>query len=147
MAAKPPTYFFRSLLEAKLKDLRALKSANSLGKPWANLDAAETIRKLKEELDAKGLKSKDDQVRAMKHMAFALCLQNKITACRAEFLKIYEVDPNFDLSPAEAGHPSWTKTFAAAKAHAKKLEHDREVKEAKDKAKGLPPTASVPKKN
>ena len=39
----------RPVLEAKLKDLRALKSANSLGKPWANLDAAETTRKLKEE--------------------------------------------------------------------------------------------------
>lgn len=94
-----------------------------------------------------GLKAQEDQVRAMKHVAFALCLQNKITACRAEFLKIYEVDPNFDLTPAEAGHPSWTKTFAAAKAQAKKLEHDREVKEAREKAKGLPPTASVPKKN
>jgi len=94
-----------------------------------------------------GLKTSEDQVRAMKHVAFTLCLQNKITACRAAFVKIYEVDPNFDLTPAEAGHPSWAKTFAAAKAHAKKLEHDREVKEAKEKAKGPPPTASVPKKN
>jgi len=91
-----------------------------------------------------GLKSKDDQVRAMKHMAFTLCLQNKITACRAEFVKIYEVNPNFDLAPAEAGHPSWSRTFAAAKAQARKLEHE---KEAKDKARGVPPTASVPKKN
>jgi tetratricopeptide (TPR) repeat protein len=94
-----------------------------------------------------GLKAKEDQVRAMKHMAFTLCLENKYTACKAEFVKIYEVDANFDLTPAEAGHPSWTKTFAAAKAQAKKAEHDREVKEAKDKAKGPPPTASVPKKN
>ena len=94
-----------------------------------------------------GLKSKGDQVRAMKHMAFTLCLENKITACRAAFVKIYEVDPNFDLTPAEAGHPSWTKTFAAAKAQAKKAQHDKEVKEAKEKATGSPPTASVPKKN
>jgi hypothetical protein len=94
-----------------------------------------------------GLKSKDDQVRAMKHVAFTQCLQNKITACRAEFLKIYEIDPNFDLAPAEAGHPSWTKTFAAAKAHAKKLQQEKEAKEAKEKSKGAPPTASVPKKN
>jgi tetratricopeptide (TPR) repeat protein len=94
-----------------------------------------------------GLKSKEDQVRAMKHVAFTLCLQNKVTQCRAEFVRIYEVDPNFDLTPAEAGHPSWTKTFAAAKAQAKKIQHDKEVKEAKEKAKGAPPTASVPKKN
>jgi hypothetical protein len=94
-----------------------------------------------------GLKGKDDQVKAMKHVAFTLCLQNKITACRAEFVKIYSVDPDFDLSPAEAGHPSWTKTFAAAKAQAKKALHDQQLKEAKEKSKGPPPTASVPKKN
>jgi hypothetical protein len=93
-----------------------------------------------------GLKDKADQVKAMKHVAFTLCLENKIRECRAEFLKIYEVDGNFDLTPAEAGHPSWTKTFAAAKAQAKKAQHERELKEARDKAKGAPPTASVPRK-
>ena len=90
-----------------------------------------------------GLKKPEDQVRAMKYVAFTLCLQNKIRECRAEFVKIYEVDPNFDLAPAEAGHPSWSKTFAAAKAHAKKLQHE---KEAREKSKGPPPTAAVPKK-
>ncbi len=90
-----------------------------------------------------GLKAKDDQVKAMKYLAFTLCLQGKYPACRNEFVRIYEVDPNFDLTPAEAGHPSWTRTFAAAKAQARKLQQE---KEAKDKAKGAPPTAGVPKK-
>jgi len=40
--------------------------------------------------------------------------------CRQTFVRIYDVDPNFDLTPAEAGHPSWTRTFAQAKAQAKK---------------------------
>ncbi len=93
-----------------------------------------------------GLKSKDDQVKAMKFAAFTLCLDGKYGSCRAAFVKIYEVEPDFDLTPAEAGHPSWTKTFAGAKAHAKKLQHEREVKEAREKSKGAPPTASVPKK-
>jgi len=93
-----------------------------------------------------GLKSKDDQVKALKYDAFTLCLQNKIRECRATFLRIYEVDPKFDLTPAEAGHPSWTKTFAAAKAHARKLQHEKEQKEAKEKAKSALPTAGVPKK-
>jgi hypothetical protein len=91
-----------------------------------------------------GLRAKEDQVKAMKHIAFALCLEGKFPACRAAFVKIYDVDPNFDLTPAEAGHPSWTKTFATAKAQAKKALQE---KEARDKAKGTPPTASVPKKN
>ena len=45
---------------------------------------------------------------------------NRWPACRAEFLKIYDIDPNFDLTPAESGHPMWTRTFAGAKAQAKK---------------------------
>ena len=99
-----------------------------------------------------GLKEKADQVRAMKHMAFSLCLQEKFRDCRAAFLKIYEVDPAFDLSPAEAGHPQWTRTFAGAKAQAKKAQQDQAAKEARekaarDKAPASPPTAAVPKKN
>jgi hypothetical protein len=93
-----------------------------------------------------GLKKPEDQVRAMKHVAFTQCLLNKYRECRADFVKIYDVDPNFDLTPAEAGHPSWTKTFAAAKAQAKKAQEEKEAKEAKERSKGLPPTASVPKK-
>jgi tetratricopeptide (TPR) repeat protein len=67
-----------------------------------------------------GLRRKPDQVNAMKHVAFCHCLQGRYPACRAQFLKIYEVDPDFDLTPAEAGHPNWTKTFASAKAQAKR---------------------------
>jgi tetratricopeptide (TPR) repeat protein len=92
-----------------------------------------------------GLKSKDDQVRAMKVAAFTMCLENKVRECRAEFLKIYDVDPKFDLTPAEAGHPSWAKTFAAAKAQAQKAQKDKEQKEAREKAKAAPPTAGVKK--
>jgi tetratricopeptide (TPR) repeat protein len=81
-----------------------------------------------------GLGATEDKVRAMKHIAFSLCLQNKYPACRAAFVKIYDVDPDFDLTPAEAGHPSWTKTFAAAKAQAKKALKDKAAREAKEKA-------------
>ena len=73
-----------------------------------------------------GLKDRADQVRAMKHVAFTLCLRDHFRECRAEFVKIYDVDPNFDLTPAEAGHPSWTKTFASAKAQAKKAQAAKE---------------------
>jgi tetratricopeptide (TPR) repeat protein len=83
--------------------------------------------KLLEEATKEGLKEKSDQVKAMKHTAFCLCLMNRYPACRAQFVKIYDVDPDFDLSPAEAGHPSWTKTFAAAKAQAKRA-HDEKAK-------------------
>src|SRR5438105_6433772 len=72
-----------------------------------------------------GLKDPQDQIRAMKHIAFSLCLKERFRDCRNEFLKIYDTDPNFDLTPAEAGHPSWTKTFATAKAQAKKAQQEK----------------------
>ena len=99
-------------------------------------------QKLLESALQQGLKDKADQVRAMKHIAFAQCLADKWAACRATFVKIYSIDPNFDLTPAEAGHPSWTRTFAQAKAQARKALHDKAAKEAKEKA-----AAPAPKKN
>ena len=96
--------------------------------------------KLLEAALKEGLAEKADRVRAMKHVAFSLCLKEKYRECRAEFVKIYEVDPAFDLTPAEVGHPSWTRTFAAAKAQAKK-------KLAATKGKsGAPAPAAVPAK-
>ena len=86
-----------------------------------------------------GLKSTEDQVRAMKYTAFTLCLTEKYPQCRAEFVKIYDVNPKFDLTPDEAGHPSWTRTFASAKAQALKAQKDKEAQ----KKGSQPPTAGV----
>ena len=97
--------------------------------------------KLFEDALKEGLKDKADQVRAMKHAAFSTCLLGNYAKCRGEFIRIYDVDPEFDLTPAEAGHPSWTKTFASAKATAKKQLADRAAKEAREKARAKPPTA------
>ena len=66
-----------------------------------------------------GLPDKADQVKAHKVSAFALCLRRRITPCRNEFMKAFAIDPDFDLAPAEAGHPAWAKTFASAKQRAK----------------------------
>jgi tetratricopeptide (TPR) repeat protein len=67
----------------------------------------------------KGLASKADQISALKYSAFSLCLLGKRLSCRNEFVRVFRVDPDFDLAPAEAGHPSWAKTFAEAKQRAK----------------------------
>ena len=90
----------------------------------------EAALKLFEAATKEGPKEKADQVKALKFTAFCHCLLGKYTACRAQFVKIYEVDPDFDLSPAEAGHPSWTKTFAGAKAQAKRAQADKAKKKA-----------------
>jgi tetratricopeptide (TPR) repeat protein len=98
-----------------------------------------------------GLATKELQVRALKHLAFSLCLQQRWRECRATFVSIYDVEPEFDLTPAEAGHPEWTRTFAGAKAHAKKAIAEKaaqdKTKTGKDKAPAAaPPAASVPPK-
>ena len=67
-----------------------------------------------------GLAARTDQITALKHSAFSLCLLGKRIPCRHEFEKIFVIDPAFDLAPAEAGHPSWAKTFADAKKRAQK---------------------------
>jgi tetratricopeptide (TPR) repeat protein len=122
----------------------------------------EAAQRLYEAALKEGLKDKADQVKALKHVAFTLCLREKYRECRIAFIKIYETDPEFDLTPAEAGHPNWTKTFAAAKAQAKKAAADKAAadklaaeKAAKDKAAAekakdkpaVPPAAAAPKKN
>jgi Tfp pilus assembly protein PilF len=65
-----------------------------------------------------GLAGKPEQVSAHKHAAFSLCLLRRFTPCRNEFMKVFEIDPEFDLAPAEAGHPSWARTYANAKKRA-----------------------------
>jgi len=67
-----------------------------------------------------GLASRQDQITALKTSAFSLCLLDKKIACRNEFGRIFAIDASFDLAPAEAGHPSWSKPFADAKKRAQK---------------------------
>jgi tetratricopeptide (TPR) repeat protein len=107
----------------------------------------EGAQRLYEAALKEGLKDKADQVKALKHVAFALCLRDKYRECRAAFVKIYDTDPEFDLTPAEAGHPNWTKTFAAAKAQAKKALADKAAAEKPKDKPPVPPAAAAPKKN
>ncbi|PFH29908.1 MULTISPECIES: TssQ family T6SS-associated lipoprotein [Burkholderia] len=57
----------------------------------------------------------DTQVAAHKLLAFSYCVTNRITQCRAEFSKILDLNPRFDLSPAEKGHPIWGPAFEFAR--------------------------------
>lgn len=97
------------------------KSEQMLADGIAKYDAGEFDAALKLFHSAlkEGLATKEDQLKATKHAAFSLCLTEKYTACRNEFMKLFEIDPAFDLTPAEAGHPSWTRTYAGAKQRAK----------------------------
>ena len=52
---------------------------------------------------------------AMKLEAFSYCVANQVPECRAQFRKLLDAFPNFDLSVAERKHPVWGPAFEAAK--------------------------------
>ena len=58
-----------------------------------------------------GLRSKHDQARAYKYLAFIHCTSAREKLCRDAFKKAFEVDPAFDLQLAEEGHPVWGPVF------------------------------------
>ncbi|MDP1537464.1 MAG: TssQ family T6SS-associated lipoprotein [Burkholderiales bacterium] len=60
---------------------------------------------------AEGLASRTDQARAYKHLAFIYCITERLAQCRQEFSNALSADPKFNLSPAEAGHPTWGPVF------------------------------------
>jgi Tfp pilus assembly protein PilF len=56
------------------------------------------------------------RVKAHKHLAFIHCVSGRTSACREEFRKALSIEPDLDLGPAEAGHPTWGPVFRSVKA-------------------------------
>lgn len=63
-----------------------------------------------------GLDAKRDQAKAHKYLAFINCVTGREKKCRDEFNKALDADPNFNLEPAEAGHPIWGPVLRGIKA-------------------------------
>lgn len=82
-------------------------------------DYPKALRSLQEAVKEPTSLSLADQIKARKHSAFIFCLTTRTSLCRAEFEKIFALDPNFDLAAAEAGHPSWGPSFRAVKSRLK----------------------------
>lgn len=64
---------------------------------------------------AAGLLLNSDKVAAHKYLAFMHCAESRKVACRNAFRKALDLNPRFDLAPAEAGHPVWGPVFRALK--------------------------------
>jgi Tfp pilus assembly protein PilF len=58
-----------------------------------------------------GLLLNSDKVAAHKHLAFIYCAQSRVESCRNEFRRAFEIDPQFELSATESGHPMWRPVF------------------------------------
>lgn len=63
-----------------------------------------------------GLGSKADQVGANKYLAFIACANRQQDNCRNYFRRALAIDPAFELSRTEAGHPVWGPIFREVKA-------------------------------
>jgi hypothetical protein len=73
----------------------------------------DSAKQLQSALDA-GLSSAG-QVQAHKYLAFIHCVSGRQGPCRDEFRKVLAADPDFELEPAEVGHPLWGPVFAKEK--------------------------------
>ena len=60
-----------------------------------------------------GLSRKRDQAQVYKYLAFIHCVSDRENQCHDAFKKAFEIDPSFNLLPAEAGHPVWGPVFRA----------------------------------
>ena len=55
--------------------------------------------------------TKANKIESYKYLAFIHCISDREKLCRESFKKALEIDPNFNLTPAEAGHPVWGSVF------------------------------------
>jgi Tfp pilus assembly protein PilF len=81
---------------------------------YENARYGESARQLQSALDA-GL-SRPDRVKAHKYLAFIHCASGREGRCREEFRNALAIEPDFELDPAEAGHPMWGPVFRSVKA-------------------------------
>lgn len=92
------------------------KGAAALGaglREYDNGEYAEAARNLQGAIDL-GLTDRE-RASAHKYLAFIHCSSTRERACREEFRKALGVNPDLELTPAEAGHPVWGPIFAQLK--------------------------------
>jgi hypothetical protein len=73
-----------------------------------------SMEALKSVLDT-NMADKMSKVSANKYLAFIHCISAKEELCKEYFSKLLEIDQDFELTPAEAGHPIWGPAFRSVK--------------------------------
>jgi len=58
---------------------------------------------------------KATQLEVLKYKAFSYCVTQRQTLCKHQFEKALSLDPGFELTTGEKGHPLWGPVFARAK--------------------------------
>jgi hypothetical protein len=56
---------------------------------------------------------------SLKYLAFSYCVTGQKALCKAQFVALLKISPEFVLSRAEGGHPLWGPVFKEARAGVK----------------------------
>ncbi|MEP7154162.1 MAG: TssQ family T6SS-associated lipoprotein [Betaproteobacteria bacterium] len=116
-AVPPPAAPVGPAPEEVARKQRVERAQNKLNEGLKQYEAgnyAEAMSNLLVALDS-GVLAVPQQLVARKHMAFIQCVNNRELICKEEFEKAFLLDPKFDLTPAEAGHPTWGPIFRLVK--------------------------------
>jgi hypothetical protein len=76
-------------------------------------DYADSARNL--QLAIKRGLTRQERVKAHKHLAFINCASERERQCRQEFRNALALDPAMELAATEAGHPVWGPVFRSLK--------------------------------
>ena len=98
-------------------DVQALKDGTAL---YDAGDYNGAVKKLSGANEIWNGHNKDVQLSALKIMAFSYCVTSRAQLCRQQFDKALKLDPAFNLSPGEIGHPIWGPVFLKSKNAVKK---------------------------
>lgn len=63
-----------------------------------------------------GVLTVPQQLEARKHLAFIHCVSSRIPLCSEQFQKAFATSEQFELTPAEAGHPIWGPVYRNVRA-------------------------------
>ncbi len=113
-APPPPPSTAPEELARRQRVERAELSLNNGLKQYDAGSYAEAMNNFLVALDS-GVLPPAQQLIARKHMAFIQCVNSRELACKEEFEKAFQLDPKFELLPAEAGHPTWGPIFRLVK--------------------------------
>ena len=90
------------------------QAALKLGlRQYENGDYVDALKSLQSAVD-QGLPD-GERISAHKHLAFIHCASRRERQCSDEFRKALAIDPEMQLTAAEAGHPVWGPIFRSLK--------------------------------
>ena len=98
----------------KFAPRRAEQDLSSGIRAYENGDYRNSVRLLENAL-SEDLLLKSDKVQAYKYLAFIHCAESSERLCRDDFRQALQLDPTFQLTPAESGHPVWKPVFKSLK--------------------------------